>query len=402
MRIHQSERQIIDDQFSIKTVIEFDSPQARLPEELFYKFPARYADFSSNRADPFLVAILHLAMHLGENIQVHGAVSPQLAFHLEEYQRIFSIWYPHLFHPISIEYRDLAPPDNRPRPGVGLSFSGGVDSFFSLQRHLPANQPISHLALTHGFFIYGFDMPLADTADFDRLSLDYIDLFHSLGLELIPIHTNIRSFSAPYLSFTITHGAALASAGLLLDNFFHRQYIAPSYRYAGLPPWGSSPLTDHLLSTESLQIVHDSAVGSRLDRITEISTWQPVREHLRICSNVPHASYRKNCSRCDKCLRTMIILHILGCLDEYPTFSKKVTFLSIIRWGLLYNFDNGFHKLFLQEAREHHRRDLIPWFYIAAFLGWLHMLADRFSPKAIIHPIKARLRPPRPDPFIRS
>ncbi|MCH7663428.1 MAG: hypothetical protein IH859_06125, partial [Chloroflexi bacterium] len=293
-------------------------------------------------------------------------------------------------NPVQIHYEELAEAAGTGQDATAMAFSGGVDSFSTLQRHLPANQLIPGMAVTHGLFIYGFDTPLKSMYEFDKAAKSYIGLFDRLGLTLIVLITNMRDFTDPLMDFTVSHGGALAAAGLVFDRLMHRFYIAPSYRITHLRPWGSSPLSDHLLSTETLDIVHDSAVGSRLDRITSIATWPEAREHLRVCANYPLAGYRRNCSRCDKCMRTMLILNILDELQNFPTFPGRMTPWKILHWGLLYDFSNDFHNLLLQKARECRRYDLIPWILIAALLSWLHLLGDRYVPKSIVHPIKRR------------
>ncbi len=402
MRIHIPEIAQVGAETSVSARVDFATPVAAYPGKLEYRFPNRFAVYTSGRADPFLAALLPLAMSLGEPLEVYGHVSPKLAYGLGEYQRLFSVWYPSRLKIVSVDSKEFLPSQRTGQEGVALSFSGGVDSFYSLHRHLPAHQTIPAAALTHGFFIYGFDTPLADPSAYVQMAEGYSRLFDQLDLELIPVHTNIRFFTERHLPFTISHGAVLASAGLLFDRFFHRQYIAPSYRYSHLRPWGSSPVSDHLFSTESLDVVHDSARGSRLDRITAISAWEPARQHLRVCANPRRAVGQKNCSRCDKCLRTIFMLDILGVLDSFPTLSNRASRLSILRWGLLYDFSGGFHRLFIQQAKLHHRPELVPWFYFASILGWLHMYADRFSPRQLLHRLGRPLQTKRPNPFITN
>lgn len=52
---------------------------------------------------------------------------------------------------------------------------------------------------------------------------------------------------------------------------YARALIPSTYRYDELLPWGSQPLTDPLLGTSRLTIVHDGADFSRADKIGTIA-----------------------------------------------------------------------------------------------------------------------------------
>ena len=61
-------------------------------------FPGKkYAYAVTERSDGFIVGLLLTAMKLKENIKVAGAVSPRLAFGIEEWQRVFNRWEPETF-----------------------------------------------------------------------------------------------------------------------------------------------------------------------------------------------------------------------------------------------------------------------------------------------------------------
>ena len=78
----------------VSSRIELDKVRNDFPEYLWYKVPEQNTSFLSIRGDSFLVSILPIAMHLGENIEVRGAVSPKLAYHLKEYQFLLNFFMP--------------------------------------------------------------------------------------------------------------------------------------------------------------------------------------------------------------------------------------------------------------------------------------------------------------------
>lgn len=116
----------------------------------------------------------------------------------------------------------------------------------------------------------------------------------------------------------------MASVGLALQGYFAEIVVAggKTGRYAHGEPWGSSPDLDPLWSTERLTFVHDGCEASRLDKIRLITRFPIVLETLRVCWENPSNEY--NCCKCEKCLRTMLGLHIAGVLPECKTFALPI------------------------------------------------------------------------------
>ena len=68
-------------------------------------------------------------------------------------------------------------------------------------------------------------------------------------------------------------------------------------------PLGSNPITDHLLSSASMEVVLDGAAFGRPAKIAALADWQAGCESLRVCWQGEHQG--RNCGRCEKCQRTM-------------------------------------------------------------------------------------------------
>ncbi len=80
-----------------------------MSENLWFRFPA----FSqpSGDSDPFVVALLLLAMQNGEDIEVKGSLSRKFCEGLDRYQRVFQDWFPDRFKLIEVRassFRDDA------------------------------------------------------------------------------------------------------------------------------------------------------------------------------------------------------------------------------------------------------------------------------------------------------
>ncbi|MEO1799639.1 MAG: hypothetical protein AAFR62_04335, partial [Cyanobacteria bacterium J06629_2] len=91
-----------------------------------------------------------------------------------------------------------------------------------------------------------------------------------------------------------------------------------------LEPWGSHPLLDPLYSTTSLQVRHENAALSRLEKTKLVGEWDVALKQLRVCNE--KESYQAgnyNCGNCEKCVRTMTAFLSLNMLDRIATFKEK-------------------------------------------------------------------------------
>jgi len=262
---------------------------------LWYRLPRSFA--VSGSADPFLAAALLPAMAKGERLEVDPSlsVSPRLLKNLALFQDIHHSWNPELkIVPIDA----VTEPARALREGAMSFFSGGVDSMFTFLKRREE--------LTHVVYIQGFDFRV-DDASF-RTALDRNTSFvRNFGKTVIPVGTNANAFGYHHnLSILLTQGSALASIALLIG--LPRAYVSSAYSYSQLVPLGSHPLTDPLWSTEGVEIIHEGAEVRRVDKVVQIARTPSALANLLVCAHeVVH-----NCGRCEKCLRTMVPLRLIG------------------------------------------------------------------------------------------
>jgi hypothetical protein len=207
---------------------------------------------------------------------------------------------------------------------VGCFFSGGVDSFYTVLKNL--DHATKENRITHLIFVHGFDIALEDTYLCETILARIVEVARDLHLGVILVRTNLRK---PFLHNTnipwgaYLHGAGLAAAGLALSTFFRRIYIASTFPGRKLrTPLGSHPATDPLWSTNSLTFVHDGLEATRHEKMVRMSSmdrFHVCMNHLRVCLVNPDNAY--NCSECEKCLRTMMSLHLAGVFEDSKTFS---------------------------------------------------------------------------------
>lgn len=267
----------------------------------------------ANRADPFIAAALLPAMRLGQPLQVAGAVSPQLLNALPTIQQVFHCWDSHL-HPVPVQIEAENIPQYAGDRGVACFFSGGIDSYYTALKHLDE--------IDACVFVHGFDIAIEDREIREEVSRSLAEASAELGKPLLQVKTNIRAFLREHVSWDMAHGAAAASVALVLAPLFRRVYIASSFTFAELIPWGSHPLVDPLWSTEDLSLVHDGCEATRADKTSRIARIQSALSHLRVCQN--NRGGVMNCGRCGKCLRAMIALQLAGALERSTVFSQTL------------------------------------------------------------------------------
>jgi len=320
----------------ISARIELETQLPNFPAEVWYRFPEKFEAMLEPRTDAFAATALLIAMYTGEDLEIRGSFSQKLAYSLNEYRNIFHSMLPELYEMIEIKFKqlDTTPPEKRGY-AVATAFSGGVDSFYTLWSHLPENQPITPLCVPHGLFVRGLDMRLDDIENHQRLVEVYSKIFDDLALNFISASTNVYQLSEFRINWIYFFGPPLIGAALLLSPFLQRFYIPAGMTYSDLIPHGSSPLIDHLLSTENIDIVHHGSSTSRFDKLKVLTNWPITYHHLRVCAERNRVKGIQNCSTCHKCYRTIASLELLNSLPAYQNFSGRLSVGAYIRWGFL-------------------------------------------------------------------
>jgi len=318
MIIHPPRVTPIGDELLISSRIEVHGSTRRTPDNLWFRFPA----FSkpSGESDPFVVALLLLAMQNEEDIKVHGSLSRRLHEGLESYQRVFRDWFPDRFKVIEIRASSLRDDAVSEARGRAAAFSGGVDSFYTF---LTLKEK-----LTHTVFMAGFDMPVNLTWSIGELADSYTAMMKDAGIEFIAGSTNIRTF-VNSVDWTNAHGPALMATALFFNHRLSEFYIPSSYTDGSYPRWGSHPELDPLLSSESLGFVHHGSNLNRVQKLDVVARSPMSYERLRVCWIQDIGL--KNCGVCEKCVRTQIALDIVGALARYRTFENRSLDHSQIR-----------------------------------------------------------------------
>ncbi len=252
------------------------------------------------------------ALHHRIRLRVEEPLDPRWLANTRELLPIYASWwsYPEDY-PLVTSSRARPPAETSPRTqGVlGQCFTGGIDSFYSLLRGTHEAESL--------IFAHGYDIALDDAKRFRHFDKSLRSVAHELALEAIVVRTNVREHPVfCSVSWERTHGAALAAVGLVLSDHLGGLVIPSSYIHENEIPWGSHWDTDPLWSIPGrLEIIHDDASVHRRDKIIELTREPLVQQHLRVCWR--NLSSAGNCSRCEKCLRTMVTIETTGRLDAF-------------------------------------------------------------------------------------
>lgn len=107
MIIHQPEISLENGEVLVSARVKTRFRDPYLPDRLWFRFPEAYRDYISGHSDGFLSSMLLIAMHLGEDLEVRGTVSPRLAHNLERIQEAYCQMHPTLLKRVEVHYQQL-------------------------------------------------------------------------------------------------------------------------------------------------------------------------------------------------------------------------------------------------------------------------------------------------------
>ncbi|MGB7934199.1 MAG: hypothetical protein WCH04_18635 [Gammaproteobacteria bacterium] len=287
--------------------------------ELWFQFDTSIMPPEDDDCDSYLLAVFMDAMKEGRNVNVKGTVSKWLLSNLIEYQAAWNKWLPDIYSLIEISVDSVRANNNIAVSGAICAFSGGVDSTFSVWRHSQRKCHYRSQEIKLCSIVHGFDIPLADEVAFDNARKRAEKTLKDINVDIVPIRTNYKKIAKA--NWEHAFSCALVAT---LSNFKKVAgicIVGSSEPYDSLViPWGSSPITDHLLSSDEFNVIHDGASHSRTEKVKDISEWKIGVENLRVCWEGDLKD--RNCGKCEKCLRTQLNFLVTGnpipsCFPDY-------------------------------------------------------------------------------------
>lgn len=266
-------------------------------------------------ADLLLPLALLPAMRIGAHLRILAEVSAQQIENAERVQRLYRSWDRSLCR-VDVDVERTVRRETRSVADAAF-FSGGIDSFYTALRHRSTLRSL--------IFVAGFDIGHHRRKLLDRVLSANRQVAAGLGLELVEVSTDLREFSAAYLSWSEYHGAALAAAAHLCG--FARTHVPGSLSVDSTFAYGSHPDLDPLWSSESSALCYDAYETNRVAKTAEIAGSKLALQYLRVCNSRDDGGY--NCGRCEKCLRTMAALRIAGRRGRLPTFPHELNTVEL-------------------------------------------------------------------------
>lgn len=293
----------------------------------------------TDRFDPIVAATLLPAMRTAESLRLSGPVSSTLLSRLPQIQTLFKAWDASLAQ-VEVAAALASPTIRSPR--VAAFFSGGIDSYYTA---------LSHLAEIDALvFVHGFDIRLERRVLLDRISAALREAAGDLGKTLIDVRTDIKRVSRAYVGWSWFHGSALASVALLLAPMFGKFYVPSSLSRTHVAPYGSHPALDPLWSTDAVEVVYDGFDTDRFDKAAVVARSPVAMRWLRVCNERDDDGY--NCGRCEKCLRTMVSLELLGALRQCRTLPQRVDPTAVRRLSVVRNREFWEQNIAFAQSRE--------------------------------------------------
>jgi len=290
----------------------------------FYEHERTTPPAGEETLDFAVLGFIFRAMQVGRPLIVHGALSRTLLWNLEAFQGAWQCWKPQRYRQVEVVPERIVDRTAALGRKAIAAYSGGVDSTYTALRHTHLLAPENRRHLTTLLTVHGFDVSLDHPDHFERL-LERTHLFRDyVGLDLRVARTNSKELHLQ--DWQDSHAAELAACLHLFADEFEFGLIGSTKSYDALvTPYGTSPITDHLLSG-GMTIVHDGAVASRTEKIETIARHPVAVRTLKVCWE--GRQQYTNCGVCEKCVRTRLNFAAAG-IPEPDCFDGPVVLRQI-------------------------------------------------------------------------
>jgi len=320
-------------------------------KELWFKVSSKYADYlCCERADAYLVACLHYAMSNGHDIKAENPISELLLFNLRTYLIPALIENNPDFHCPKIIAAVAT--EKLPNAGaVGTGISCGVDSLHALATKYATEY--KHLNVTHLTFNNVGSHGEGEKAQKlyesrlkrpERFAKEYGFEFVASNSNLMDVikqsHFKTHTYSSmfPVLCLQKLYSVYFYASGGYKFNEFNLHHSSSSSS-------GSYELLSlQCFSTDVCRIMSDGMGLTRLMKLEEVVNYPPSYKYLNVC-----LKEGDNCSRCEKCVRTLLGIDVLGALDKYTHVFDIEYYKSHRMWyiqQLLYRMKDRKHDYF--------------------------------------------------------
>lgn len=292
-------------------------------EHHYFKIPQIYKDEITGLDDPMAILLVFSMMRRGGDMRIRGKISKSLLNNLELFTSYWTVLKPEYYKPVNIfadeEINDV--PVRLNNKAVAC-FSGGLDSAFMLYRHKNNLAGRNNRNIERAVFVWGTDILLNEPKRFEQALASCNAMCKDIGVELVAVENNYRNY--PHI-WEMEHIQIMAAALRLWKNYPYQMIGSSGWAASFMYPWGSNPVTDHLLSGNNYKVISDDIDFTRTEKAAFVKDWPAALKHLRVCWQNPSGG--GNCGICEKCLRTYLNFMVFGvtkleCMPEPFSWEK--------------------------------------------------------------------------------
>ena len=283
----------------------------------WFKYDKKYRQYlvtESNEA--FILSFLPYCLKQNINIRSEHPINEVFKYNVQEYL------IPTLSRNIgSYNNIDIDSPTNNvvyKGNNVAVGISCGVDSSYTILKNLNTHSAESGMNINYVTFFNAGSSGSSDKSRnlYNKRLIEAKKAADYLGLELIAVDTNINSIYVGY-DYESVHAYRTLSIPLTLQKLLHRYYYSSSFTYENFKFDDSDPTLYGLflltcVSTPSLLFSDVGGEASRIEKVKFISEFDFPKKYLNVC-----VRKETNCSKCFKCIRTMLDLYLIGKLEEF-------------------------------------------------------------------------------------
>jgi hypothetical protein len=281
---------------------------------------------------PILSMIAPIAWGIGADIEIDSLDESYLKS-LHIVREVLAKWYPRFSSSGTLNVRSVV--RNRfGGNGTGLLFSGGLDAVTSYARHKDDKPDL--------ISVWDCDPRLHEEEKWSCVIGAARLLAERDGVNYLQIRSNLTYFNERLLNYEfgfsswyeeVAHGLLLLSmcAPITAARGIGRVLIASSNPQDRLEPWGSHPEIDNNVSWADVAVVHDALEMSRQQKMSYMcATNRQYLTDMKVCHYSP-----VNCTRCEKCARTIVGLCMEGVNPRDCGFRVDQKTLPTIRESVL-------------------------------------------------------------------
>jgi hypothetical protein len=215
---------------------------------------------------------------------------------------------------VSVDQLESTLAVNTPNRSLAL-FSGGVDSLDTALRHCDESLTIAA--------VWGIDVRTNSAKSWEATRNKTLDFANRQGIQATFISTNVREYLYERRISRLLEDRAehwwLVAIGMSLLGMTapltwlrntSRVYLASGVTDLSKSPIGYHPTIDNHVRWAATRCVNDGSTCERLEKLRTVTRHSP-DEQLLVC-RMGSDTYGRNCSRCEKCIRTMVGLLLVG------------------------------------------------------------------------------------------